>query len=114
MGLDQLVRLTPRQCLHTDRARQRHQCQVEAVAVHEACPLGRRFTLPVDHIGLLAGAVQHRQAVRAPDKRKRTADRQGVEQLVGPNVLMDVDLHVLEGIPIVGGPAGRPAKTYTS
>ena len=90
VSLDQLVGVGARQALHPDRARGRDQYEVEALIPGQARTLRRILGGEIDRIGLLAGAVDDCRPVAAGHERQAVAGGQGVEQGLGPKMLVDV------------------------
>ncbi len=90
--VDQGKRLLAGKRLDAERARDAEQGAVEAVALHEGCSVRGRLALEVDHVGTLAGEVEHCQAMLSADERELAAVGESLDELLAPEVLVDVDL----------------------
>jgi hypothetical protein len=92
IGIDQGKRLLARERLDPEGARQAQQRAVKAVLLDQRGAAGGRLGAHVDHVGALAAEKQHGQPVLVTDEGELVTVGEGLDERLGPEVLMNVDL----------------------
>jgi len=93
VGLEQGRGLLARQALDADRARQAEQRTVEPVALDERSAARRLLGHTIDHVGPLAGQVEHGQAALQAHERELGTGGELLDERLAPEVLVDVRSH---------------------
>ena len=93
VGVEQRRGLLARQSLDADRARQAEQRAVEPVALDERGAASRLLARAIDHVGALAGLVEHGQPALETHERQLPPGGQLLDERLAPEVLVDVGSH---------------------
>jgi hypothetical protein len=91
VGVEQRGRVVVGQPLDAERHRQRHDRLPEAVDVHQLGPRGRVVLAQVDRCRRFAGQLEDPVAAVSSQARRRGPPREGSHEILGPEVLVDVD-----------------------